>query len=478
MYLGASAARSFVVSGRSPIEEYLQRFRIELTGVWWWQQRGIMAEVRGHLEDVAAEERAGGCDELESERRAVARFGDPAQLAAGFRADQHGRWRVLAAVAVVAVIGATVAISRMTSGPPQGPRVVAVEIFSHPRARHWIISASRNPHQGQVAYSTIATLVPQKLPTAISERGGVVRFVLSDGRTIRYGPRGVPGSIRRIESVLENQYMEREQHQQEVALVDQVLHHRPVQPATAPPSIEGGTAEQRQVIAQLASQVPLPAATQIRLQRATPTTAFQELELIPPTGHGKRTDQTWTQIANEWAGNAILNGYNAIARQRHLPLVHGLAPAYQNGAPIELHQPANPSTIAQLRHTVYQQAQADHLTVVRIALINLGGSNAYVEVRTPTPKQVASLNLDIPNSITAPQFSSTLILIENPCGAPITVQANYVWQGNFSGDVWRDRAWYSPLEGPSGYATPPPAPGLIAGGTARNGLPTPRTPCF
>ena len=115
------------MSDQSPIEVFLVELRGSLSGVWWWRRRSIIAEVRAHLEDVAAEEHARGLDGVESERRAVQRFGDPTQMAAELRAEQRvPRWLGLTGLAAVALGVALVVVSvRSQPRPAASARYVS-----------------------------------------------------------------------------------------------------------------------------------------------------------------------------------------------------------------------------------------------------------------------------------------------------------------------------------------------------------------
>jgi hypothetical protein len=280
----------------------------------------------------------------------------------------------------------------------------------------------------------------------------------------------MPRAVQKLRAVLLNLYGKREEQllaqRRRQQLIEQVRQNRPVHPVTTTPGIQGGTPAQRRVLARLVSQVPLPGTVEIRIQGPL-------LELVPPAGHGIVHDQEWAEIANGWGGNAIVSAYNAIAPQRHLPALRTTRPDYQGGpagTPIKLFRPANPYPLSELRQVIHRQARAQHLSIVRVALIDLGGWNAYVEVRAPTPKRLSGLNVGASNGASAPRFGSTLTVIDNPCGTPISVHANYVWAGGNSGVEWQDRAWYT---------TTVLAPGsmLRVEGTQIHPL-SPANPCF
>jgi hypothetical protein len=92
----------------SPIEQYLH----ELAGALrHGRRRRILAEVRAHLLEAAAADRAGGADRDVAERGAVERFGPPAKVAGQFNAVRR---RPLALVhRAAAVMLASVAMATL-----------------------------------------------------------------------------------------------------------------------------------------------------------------------------------------------------------------------------------------------------------------------------------------------------------------------------------------------------------------------------
>jgi len=90
----------------SPIAAYLE----ELSGLLrCGRRRRIVAEVRSHLLDAAAAAREPDEDAQAAQRRAVARFGSPTEVARAFNAGRRRRSALARRAAAVALAGAATA---------------------------------------------------------------------------------------------------------------------------------------------------------------------------------------------------------------------------------------------------------------------------------------------------------------------------------------------------------------------------------
>ncbi len=258
---------------RRPIDRYLAEFRRGLTGIRWWNRRGLIAEARDHLEDAALHERESGFGAVEAEQRAVDRFGDPLELARQSRAVHAVSWRrragvigvLAAAIAIVVVV-----VSLQVRSPAGPPRIIRVEqVTVNLGNRHYRIVAAASPNRFQVPLSELARWLPRRPPAPLKQNGPcpdkhlLITFTLSDGTAIHYGPCQIPppvGVVRhnlalaygrsRIALKLERLRLEAVQRQI-VAL--------PVQPRTyaaLPLRITGGTAAQRQLLHRLIQRIP------------------------------------------------------------------------------------------------------------------------------------------------------------------------------------------------------------------------------
>ena len=102
-------------------EEYLRGLRRALR-VGPLARRRIVRELEAHLADTVAHELAAGATAAETERRAIARLGDPDSLPDFPARRVRPRYKLAAAVASIAVAGAAVALAlvvpRGTSTPP------------------------------------------------------------------------------------------------------------------------------------------------------------------------------------------------------------------------------------------------------------------------------------------------------------------------------------------------------------------------
>ncbi len=139
----------------------------------WRRRRALVAEVRGHLEDAAAEARERGVEPQEAERQAVARFGDPVEMAAALRPPRPVRWWLVGAVTSV-LLGATlVAVVGRASDSSAWPTVIGVRQFASNHAFDPIVAVT-NPNPLQLSYAQFAKLVPAgclPLREAVRARG-------------------------------------------------------------------------------------------------------------------------------------------------------------------------------------------------------------------------------------------------------------------------------------------------------------------
>jgi hypothetical protein len=119
-----------------PIERFLAELRIGLISMSWWRRRGLLAEVRTHLEDAAADTRAAGADPQEAERLAVAGFGSAEYFAAAYKPGKRSRCRVLGGVglAMGACVAALVLVFVVGGGSSQAPLLVAYTHYQGPAA--------------------------------------------------------------------------------------------------------------------------------------------------------------------------------------------------------------------------------------------------------------------------------------------------------------------------------------------------------
>jgi hypothetical protein len=89
-------------------------------------RRRLLAELEGHLEDAAAEERGAGHAPAEAEAAALRRLGAPAGVAAAWNADVRARrtsarLRVVAVAVLVGALAAPVALAQRSDHSPPRP---------------------------------------------------------------------------------------------------------------------------------------------------------------------------------------------------------------------------------------------------------------------------------------------------------------------------------------------------------------------
>jgi hypothetical protein len=239
---------------------------------------------------------------------------------------------------------------------------------------------------------------------------------------------------------------------------------------TRAPVVLGGTAAQHSVIEALAARIPMPGTTRILIEnrRRFPSGVTQNtLELQVPHTRPNNPRRGWASAASAWAASILARGYAQLAKRDHLPAIKAVLVSsvktkdWDVIPPGPVRVPDRPDTLERLRARVEQEARAQHLQVVRVALVSIDGPNAYIEVRTSDPRNASRLEFGRPDG---GGLASSIVLIDNPCGTPIAALG--ALPGN--GTAWFDPAWYPPGFG-SGL-------GSLSGGPQKALLPS--NPCF
>lgn len=422
------------------IDTYLAELRHELRGTNWWRRRQILREVRDHLEDAAFEaQRAGGVSRQEAELIAVERFGPASDFAEQFTSTRRRRplAYVSASVGLACLIGgAAVVAAYQTSSQP---RIVGVEQETVNLGNlHYRIVAAEHPGPFEMPLSVVKRWLPKHPPSPLPEHGKcpirhlVVRYLMSDGSSVSYGPCDIPPQVGVVRHNLALAYgrsriAEKLERRRSDAVQRRVIAEPVVpRPPLEPVRVSGGTAAQRATVRRLARRLP---------QGALAVPVFdiegETLEVsIPPIPRGDMRGQ-WPPLLARWASQLVLRAYHqtAVGQSEPLSTVRaGRARGIEDLGP-------SAAGLRPSRQTALKAAKKAGLSLVRAAVIPLAGGHPYVEVRTSDPWHVARQleRLALPSQ----WRDGGELVVDNPCGVPIGVAI----QGTSTSQFWSDPAW-------------------------------------
>jgi len=158
-------------AGAGPaVEGYLAEVAARLPGRPW-ARAGIVAELRSGLLDAADAHRSAGLPPAQAELAAIREFGDPAEVASGFRAE------------IAASQARRVAVTLLATGPLVGLLWIATAVASHlgihPDPRPW---RSTGPAPGLVL-----AIYPVAIAAGVTALAAIVG-IATTGRLTRWLP--------------------------------------------------------------------------------------------------------------------------------------------------------------------------------------------------------------------------------------------------------------------------------------------------